>query len=39
MPGLMSLRQEYGNVKPLKGARIAGCFYDYTNSSTYRNSH
>ncbi len=24
MPGLMSLRAEYGSVKPLKGARIAG---------------
>lgn len=24
MPGLMSLRQEYGKAKPLKGARIAG---------------
>ena len=23
MPGLMSLRKEYGNSKPLKGARIA----------------
>ena len=27
MPGLMSLRQEYGDVKPLKGARIAGCLH------------
>ena len=27
MPGLMSLRQEYGTVKPLKGARIAGCLH------------
>ena len=27
MPGLMSLRKEYGNVKPLKGARIAGCLH------------
>ncbi len=27
MPGLMSLRQEYGNDKPLKGARIAGCLH------------
>ena len=25
MPGLMSLRKEYGESKPLKGARIAGC--------------
>lgn len=27
MPGLMSLRQEYGVSKPLKGARIAGCLH------------
>ncbi len=27
MPGLMSLRQEYGKDKPLKGARIAGCLH------------
>ena len=27
MPGLMSLRQEYGDTKPLKGARIAGCLH------------
>ena len=27
MPGLMSLRQEYKNKKPLKGARIAGCLH------------
>lgn len=27
MPGLMALRQEYGNSKPLKGARIAGCLH------------
>ncbi len=27
MPGLMSLRQEYKNQKPLKGARIAGCLH------------
>lgn len=27
MPGLMSLRTEYGNAKPLKGARIAGCLH------------
>ena len=25
MPGLMALRQEYAGLKPLKGARIAGC--------------
>ena len=24
MPGLMALREEYGETKPLKGARIAG---------------
>ena len=27
MPGLMSLRTEYGHIKPLKGARIAGCLH------------
>ncbi|MEP6584072.1 MAG: adenosylhomocysteinase [Ginsengibacter sp.] len=27
MPGLMSLRQEFGKDKPLKGARIAGCLH------------
>ncbi len=27
MPGLMSLREEYGPSKPLKGARIAGCLH------------
>ncbi|WP_298900746.1 adenosylhomocysteinase [uncultured Psychroserpens sp.] len=27
MPGLMSLREEYKNAQPLKGARIAGCLH------------
>ena len=27
MPGLMALKAEYGNQKPLKGARIAGCIH------------
>ena len=27
MPGLMALRKEYGELKPLKGARIAGCLH------------
>jgi adenosylhomocysteinase len=27
MPGLMSLREEYGAEKPLAGARIAGCLH------------
>ena len=27
MPGLMSLRTEYGDSKPLAGARIAGCLH------------
>ena len=27
MPGLMSLRSEFGKTKPLKGARIAGCLH------------
>ena len=27
MPGLMSLREEFGKEKPFKGARIAGCLH------------
>jgi adenosylhomocysteinase len=27
MPGLMALRAEYGQQKPLKGARVAGCLH------------
>ena len=27
MPGLISLRKEFGDKKPLKGARIAGCLH------------
>ncbi|MFN4811067.1 MAG: adenosylhomocysteinase [Bacteroidota bacterium] len=27
MPGLMAIRAEYGDSKPLKGARIAGCLH------------
>jgi adenosylhomocysteinase len=27
MPGLMSLRKEFGASKPLKGARVAGCLH------------
>ena len=27
MPGLMSIRKEFGSSKPLKGARIAGCLH------------
>ena len=27
MPGLMSLRKEYGSAKPLAGARISGCLH------------
>src|SRR2546428_11887412 len=27
MPGLMSLRKEFRDKKPLKGARIAGCLH------------
>ena len=27
MPGLMSLREEYKDTQPLKGARIAGCLH------------
>ncbi len=27
MPGLMALREEFGQAKPLKGARIVGCLH------------
>jgi len=27
MPGLIALRKKYGHLKPLKGARIAGCLH------------
>lgn len=27
MPGLVAIREEYGQEKPLKGARIAGCLH------------
>lgn len=27
MPGLMAIRQKYGEKKPLKGSRIAGCLH------------
>ena len=27
MPGLMALREEFGNLKPLKGAKIVGCLH------------
>src|SRR3954467_10358705 len=27
MPGLMAIREEFGNAQPLKGARIAGCLH------------
>jgi adenosylhomocysteinase len=27
MPGLMALRKEFGDLKPLKGARVAGCLH------------
>ncbi len=27
MPGLLALREEFGNTKPLAGARIAGCLH------------
>jgi len=27
MPGLMSMRKQYGEKKPLKGARVAGCLH------------
>ena len=27
MPGLMALRDEYGDTKPLEGVRLAGCLH------------
>jgi adenosylhomocysteinase len=27
MPGLMSLRKEFGDAKPLKGARVSGSLH------------
>ena len=27
MPGLMSLREEFGSEKPLAGAKISGCLH------------
>ena len=33
MPGLMSLREEFGKSKPLKGARIAGCLHMTTETA------
>src|SRR6195952_2116942 len=27
MPGLMSLREEFGKAQPLKGARVPGCLH------------
>ena len=33
MPGLMSLREEFGAEQPLKGARIAGCLHMTTQTA------
>jgi len=33
MPGLMALREKYGQSKPLKGARIAGCLHMTTQTA------
>ena len=33
MPGLMSLRKEFSNEKPLSGARIAGCLHMTTQTA------
>jgi len=33
MPGLMKLRKDYGESKPLKGARIAGCLHMTTQTA------
>ena len=38
MPGLMSIRAEYGPSQPLKGARVAGCLaHDHSNCCIDRN--
>ena len=37
MPGLMELRKEYGESKPLKGARIAGCLHMTIQVSYFKN--
>lgn len=33
MPGLMATRKKYGVLKPLKGARIAGCLHMTTQTA------
>jgi adenosylhomocysteinase len=33
MPGLMALRREYGERKPLRGARVAGCLHMTTQTA------
>ena len=33
MPGLMNLRAKYGESKPLKGARVAGCLHMTTQTA------
>jgi S-adenosyl-L-homocysteine hydrolase len=33
MPGLMSIREKYGPLKILKGARIAGCLHMTTQTA------
>lgn len=33
MPGLMSIRQKYGPLKILKGAKIAGCLHMTTQTA------
>ena len=33
MPGLMALREEYKDKKPLSGANIIGCLHDNANGS------
>ena len=37
MPGLMALREEYGQDKPLKGARICGCLHMTTQTGQTTN--
>ena len=33
MPGLMKLRADYGESKPLTGARVAGCLHMTTQTA------
>jgi len=38
MPALMTLREKYGESKPLAGAKIIGCIHDYSDCRADRNT-